>query len=133
MNGNDLRQALAKRKINIGDLAKKLEMSQPNLSNQFRVQDVKSGFLERICDVLGVTLDFFYEATKYVDNQGRTKTVADTFSNNSPDLIEQLGEKDKEISFLKGKIEVLENVNKMLVSNNPQTTLGEVNLHQRHA
>lgn len=133
MNGNDLRQALAKRKINIGDLAKKLEMSQPNLSNQFRVQDVKSGFLERICDVLGVTLDFFYEGTKYVDNQGRTKTVADNFSNSSPDLIEQLGEKDKEISFLKGKIEVLENVNKMLVSNNPQTTLGEVNLHQRHA
>lgn len=133
MNGNDLRQALAKRKINIGDLARKLEMSQPNLSNQFRVQDVKSGFLERICDVLGVTLDFFYEGTKYVDKQGRTKTVADNFSNNSPDLIKQLGEKDQEISFLKGKIEVLENVNKMLVSNNPQTTSGDVNLHQRHA
>lgn len=133
MNGNDLRQALAKRKINIGDLAKKLEMSQPNLSNQFRVQDVKSGFLERICDVLGVTLDFFYEGTKYVDKQGRTMTVADNSSNSSPDLIKQLGDKDQEISFLKGKIEVLENVNKMLVSNNPQTSPGDVNLHQRHA
>lgn len=61
MNGSELRQILTKRKISISELAEKLHMSQPNLSNQFNVQDVKSGVLERICDALDVKMDFFYE------------------------------------------------------------------------
>ena len=61
MNGPELRQILTKRNISVNELAEKLNMSQPNLSNQFRVQDVKSGVLERICDALDVKMDFFYE------------------------------------------------------------------------
>ena len=64
MNGPELRQILTKRNISVNELAEKLNMSQPNLSNQFRVQDVKSGVLERIRDALAVKMDFFYEGTK---------------------------------------------------------------------
>lgn len=51
-------------------MAEKLNMTQPNLSNAFKVQDVKSGMLEKICDALGVTIDFFYGGTKYMKNGG---------------------------------------------------------------
>lgn len=133
MNGQNLKKILTSKGYLLKDVAAKLGLTQPNFSQIVKAQDVKSGTLENICDVLGVTLDFFYEGTKYVDLQGRNKTVADNTSNYSPDLIKQLGEKDKEISFLKGKIEVLENVNEMLVNNKPYTPSDEVNLHQKHA
>ena len=70
MNGLELRKALSKSKVSIVDLAEKLNMTQPNLSNAFKVQDVKSGMLEKICDALGVTIDFFYGGTKYMKNGG---------------------------------------------------------------
>lgn len=124
MNGPELRQILTKRKISISELAEKLHMSQPNLSNQFNVQDVKSGVLERICDALDVKMDFFYEETKYLNDSSS--------SDNSPGLNHQ-GEqpteemsdndKDKEISYLRGQIKVLEKINEKLL--NMTQTVGQ--------
>ena len=70
MTGNRLRELLTLGNVSIKGLAEKLNMTQPNLSAQFKVQDVKSGILERICEVLGVTMDFFYGGTKYMKNGG---------------------------------------------------------------
>ena len=56
MTGNRLRELLTLGNVSIKGLAEKLNMTQPNLSAQFKVQDVKSGILERICEVLGVTM-----------------------------------------------------------------------------
>lgn len=39
MNGLELRKALSKSKVSIVDLAEKLNMTQPNLSNAFKVQE----------------------------------------------------------------------------------------------
>ena len=118
MNGPELRQILTKRKISISELAEKLHMSQPNLSNQFNVQDVKSGVLERICDA------FFYEGTKYLNDSSS--------SDNSPGLNHQDeqpteemsdNDKDKEISYLRGQIKVLEKINEKLL--NMAQTVGQ--------
>ena len=59
MNGIELRKILGQKNIGIQKLAERMDMSQSNLSKQFKVQDVKTGILERICEVLGVTMDFF--------------------------------------------------------------------------
>lgn len=58
MNGIELRKILGQKNIGIQKLAERMDMSQSNLSKQFKVQDVKTGILERICEVLGVTMDF---------------------------------------------------------------------------
>ena len=133
MNGPELRQILTKRNISVNELAEKLNMSQPNLSNQFRVQDVKSGVLERICDALDVKMDFFYEGTKYLndissadnspclDHQGEQPTEA--MSDN---------DKDKEISYLIGQIKVLEKINEKLL-NKTQTVGQSVTYKKKHA
>lgn len=133
MNGSELRQILTKRNITINELAEKLHMSQPNLSNQFRVQDVKSGILERICDALDVKMDFFYEGTKYLNDSSS--------SDDSPGL-NQLAEqptegmsdsdKDKEISYLRGQIKVLEKINEKLL-NKTQSVGQSVTYQKRHA
>lgn len=133
MNGSELRQILTKRNITINELAEKLHMSQPNLSNQFRVQDVKSGILERICDALDVKMDFFYEGTKYLNDSSS--------SDDSPGL-NQLDEqptegmsdsdKDKEISYLRGQIKVLEKINEKLL-NKTQSVGQSVTYQKRHA
>ena len=124
MNGSELRQILKTRKNSIRELAEKLNMSEPNLSNQFRVQDVKSGVLERICDALDVKMDFFYEGTKYLDD---SSSLDNSLSLNHLDERPTEGmsdnDKDREISYLRGQIKVLEKINEKLL--NMTQTVGQ--------
>lgn len=65
MTGEELKLSLAKSGKQLKDLAQMVGMSQQNFSNTLRVSDVKSGFLERLCDALNVDLGYFYQDTKY--------------------------------------------------------------------
>lgn len=133
MNGPELRQILTKRNISVNELAEKLNMSQPNLSNQFRVQDVKSGVLERICDALDVKMDFFYEGTKYLDNSSSLDNSLDLdHLDERPTEGMSDNDKDKEISYLRGQIKVLEKINEKLL-NKTQTVGQSVTYKKKHA
>ena len=65
MTGEILKSILFRNGIQLKDVAEKLEMSQQNFSNALKVADIKTGLLEKLCDVLDVTLEFFYHDTKY--------------------------------------------------------------------
>lgn len=133
MNGPELRQILTKRNISINELAEKLNMSQPNLSNQFRVQDVKSGVLERICDALDVKMDFFYEGTKYLDDSSSLdNSLGLEHLDERPTEGMSDNDKDKEISYLRGQIKVLEKINEKLL-NKTQTVGQSVTYKKKHA
>ena len=128
MNGLELRKALSKSKVSIVDLAEKLNMTQPNLSNTFKVQDVKSGMLEKICDALGVTIDFFYGGTKYMKNGGegyvaKEETVGVAQEEDAAILYKKRQQsladaKDQEIIFLKGQVQALKETIQMLGGKN---------------
>lgn len=133
MNGPELRQILTKRNISVNELAEKLNMSQPNLSNQFRVQDVKSGVLERICDALDVKMDFFYEGTKYLDDSSSSdNSLGLDHLDERPTEGMSDNDKDKEISYLRGQIKVLEKINEKLL-NKTQTVGQSVTYKKKHA
>ena len=133
MNGPELRQILTKRNISVNELAEKLNMSQPNLSNQFRIQDVKSGVLERICDALDVKMDFFYEGTKYLDDSSSLDNSLDLdHLDERPTEGMSDNDKDKEISYLRGQIKVLEKINEKLL-NKTQTVGQSVTYKKKHA
>lgn len=133
MNGPELRQILTKRNISVNELAEKLNMSQPNLSNQFRVQDVKSGVLERICDALDVKMDFFYEGTKYLDDSSSLdNSLGLDHLDERPTEGMSDTDKDKEISYLRGQIKVLEKINEKLL-NKTQTVGQSVTYKKKHA
>ena len=65
MDGAELRKILINNGYVLKDLASDLGLSQPNFSQLMKVQDVKTGMLENICNVTGKKLDMFYKGTKY--------------------------------------------------------------------
>ena len=65
MDGLELKKILIGNGYMLKDIAAKLGMTQPNFSQIIKAQDIKTGTLENICDVLGVKMDFFYGETKY--------------------------------------------------------------------
>ncbi len=114
MTGIELREHLSNGGVSIKNLAEQLCMTQPNLSAQFKVQDVKTGILEKICDVLGVTMDFFYGGTKYMKddsllNEKSNKLYADS----KPDK-QTADDKDLIIKQLEGKLQFAKEVIQML-------------------
>lgn len=137
MNGLELRKALSKSKVSIVDLAEKLNMTQPNLSNAFKVQDVKSGMLEKICDALGVTIDFFYGGTKYMKNGGegyvaKEETVGVAQEEDAAILYKKRQQsladaKDQEIIFLKGQVQALKEAGIYHGRSNPVVYPSELN------
>ena len=128
MTGNRLRELLTLGNVSIKGLAEKLNMTQPNLSAQFKVQDVKSGILERICEVLGVTMDFFCGGTKYLKNGGegyvaKEETVGVAQEEDAAILYKKRQQsladaKDQEIIFLKGQVQALKETIQMLGGKN---------------
>nr|WP_297934945.1 helix-turn-helix transcriptional regulator [uncultured Lachnoclostridium sp.] len=65
MSGKELKDILRANNIGIVKLADLLGYSQPKLSQMLAAKDVKTSLLEAICNVLGVSLDFFYHDTVY--------------------------------------------------------------------
>lgn len=87
MTGDELKYILAHTRLQFKDLASKLEMSQQNFSKALKVSDVKTGFLEKLCDVLDVSMDFFYNGTKYAPKSVQVTASGDqSIATNSGDV-----------------------------------------------
>ena len=86
MTGNELKNILANSGFQQKDIAEKLQMSQQNFAASLKVRDIKSGFLEQICDSLNVTMDFFYRGTKYSPTVSITASGAQSVATNSGDI-----------------------------------------------
>lgn len=65
MTGAELKKVLNEGGYALKDVAAKMGMTQPNFSQLMKVQDVKSGTLEQMCQVLNKKMDFFYAGTEY--------------------------------------------------------------------
>lgn len=66
MSGEELRNKLTSNGYRITELAALLNLSQPNFSRYLGVNDVKTGFIEKLCDKLDKDLSFIYGGTKYL-------------------------------------------------------------------
>lgn len=87
MTGDELKYILAHTRLQFKDLASELEMSQQNFSKALKVSDVKTGFLEKLCDVLDVSMDFFYNGTKYAPKSVQVTASGDqSIATNSGDV-----------------------------------------------
>ena len=60
MTGKELKDKLAKQGIPASAIAEKIGISPQAINSTFNAADVKSGTLERIANVLGVNMSFFY-------------------------------------------------------------------------
>ena len=83
MTGENLKSILSRSGVQLKDLAEKLEMSQQNFSNSLKVADVKTGLIERLCEVLNVSIDYFYNNTKYAPSISVTASGTQSIATNS--------------------------------------------------
>lgn len=60
MNGLVLKKKLQARGLNISEIARKLETSNQNVFAALAKDDIKTGFVERISDVTGISLAELY-------------------------------------------------------------------------
>ena len=87
MTGDELKYILSHTRLQFKDLAAELDMSQQNFSKALKVSDIKTGFLEKLCDVLDVSMDFFYKGTKYAPTAVHVSANGDqSIATNSGDI-----------------------------------------------
>lgn len=125
MTGLNLKEILSSHGIVFIDLAKKMGVSQPAISQLFRVQDVKSGILEQMCDILGWNMNYFYGDTKYaltpvpLPKIEVKKQHSDKKEENKDITFDELKEEN---ILLKGKYEALEKAYELLLSSKMNST-----------
>lgn len=68
MTGEQLKERLIRGGYTLKDVAELMGMSQQNFSKGLKVADVKTGLIEKICQVLNKKMDFFYNGTEYYQN-----------------------------------------------------------------
>lgn len=62
MTGKELKDKLSTCGISQAEIARRLGMSTQSMSQALNVADIKTGFLEKIANVLGVPMSRFYPA-----------------------------------------------------------------------
>lgn len=65
MTGEHLKERLIRGGYQLKDVADLLGMSQQNFSKGLKVNDIKTGLIEKMCQVLNKKMDFFYSGTEY--------------------------------------------------------------------
>ena len=104
MTGNTLKKLILSEGLSVAEVARRLGTSQQNLTCALNKEDIKTGLLERVAEVMGRPLSFFYgEAFGPVQSVGSNNSqitqVAGNFSNAAPDsgVLELLKIKDEQL------------------------------------
>lgn len=106
MTGEDVKIKLLKAGYKITQIADAIKMSQPHLSGALTVKDVKTGFIEKLCDGLNLTVGFFYEDTPYYNKRtlisvNKDKKTDGVDSQTISSLINMISQKDEDMKQLR--------------------------------
>ncbi len=108
MDGKVLKRKIKQSGISCSELSRRLGISPQSLSAIFNTSDVKTGLVEKIANIIGVHLSFFFERKS---NEGDEFS---SFMDATPKSLEEVQKQNKllwqEIKFLKEKIRQLENL-----------------------
>ncbi len=111
MTGKELKMKLAGCGVSQSEIARRLQMSQQSFNQALVVNDVKSGLLERIAQVLNVPVSFFFgENTGNNAVASGNKSVAAINSSVSSPAAEVLEERVKALETLVAEKERLINI-----------------------
>ena len=112
MTGENVKRILLSKGMKISDVADRLGESLPNTSAMFKVQDIKTGVLERISSACDIPLSEFYGIAPFNiasgDNNTQIAGNGNTVNANVEKLIDSLSKKDEQIDRLLSIIERLQ-------------------------
>ena len=107
MTGDKLKEFIQRQGVSQSELSKRLGVSTQSLSQSLNVADVKTGFLEKACNALGVTIWSVYGESVGISNINGNGSGINTV-NNDPNVINRflsiIEEKDRQISELISKL-----------------------------
>lgn len=114
MTGQAVKQILTSRGVKIVDLAEKMGESIQNMSSLLKVQDIKTGTLERISKASEIPISEFYGVAPFniANGDGNTQ-VAGNVSHVNTDLsklVDSINKKDEQIDRLLSIIERMQKV-----------------------
>ncbi len=109
---------LAKKGLNQSDVARMLGISQQAFNNRFLVKDVPSGFIEKVCEALNVSiLEIYPEVGTHIEqnfnqmgdnsiyNSGENNGTMQTNTSADREIINQLLQQNAElIKMMKAKL-----------------------------
>ncbi len=130
MTGKDLKEKIAQQNISALAIAKKLGISPQALNSTFNAADVKSGTLERIAEVLGVKMSFFYPmdgsnavATGNGNVAGNNNVVGSVTFGDATVLQERVKFLEQQVKDKESLLEEKERLIKVLMENEQKRTI----------
>lgn len=69
MTGEQLKQIISRSGIRLNEFAARLGIAPQQLNNAFRNQDIKSGMLEKVAEIMGVPVCTLYGDNNVINNQ----------------------------------------------------------------
>lgn len=101
MKGIDLKEKLNATHISLAEIARRLGISPQSLNSVFNSEDVKSGVLERLSEVLEVPIAYFYGDSYTVQGNNNALATGDhsTASSSDDRLLALLMSKDAQLTL----------------------------------
>ena len=101
MKGEDLKNRLKSTAIPMSEIANKMGIMPQSLYSIFNSEDVKSGVLERLSEVLEVPIAYFYGDSYTVQGNGNALATGDhsTASSSDDRLLALLMSKDTQLTM----------------------------------
>ena len=101
MKGEDLKNRLKSTAIPMSEIANKMGIMPQSLYSIFNSEDVKSGVLERLSEVLEVPIAYFYGDSYTVQGNGNALATGDhsTASSSDDRLLTLLMSKDTQLTM----------------------------------
>lgn len=100
MKGIDLKEKLNAQHISLAEIARRMGISPQSLNSIFNSDDVKSGTLEKLSQVLEVPLAYFYGDSYNIQGCNIVNSGSNNVANASNDkLLELLMSKDTQLTM----------------------------------
>ncbi len=109
MKGLTIREVLARVRVTQTELARLLGITPQAVAGILSAADVRTGTVERICEVLNLPMTYFYD---YVPDCAVTHSGVVTgehiLNGTAPDGTKGVEDKDREIEYLRGQVAAYE-------------------------
>lgn len=93
MTGKTLKERIGQLSyLNYNEIAKRLNVSEQSMYQYFLVNDVKSGLIEKIAEIIGVDINTMYgiEPSQNINNNQGDVITGDNVSNRNNDICTQV-------------------------------------------
>ena len=107
MTGDKLKTILRQTGLSMAEISRRLGVIPQNLDVYLRSNDIKTGLLERLAEILDKDISWFYSGEPF---GVQSSSISVNMNDENAALVAQLREKDEQISRLMGIIEAMQGI-----------------------